>query len=98
MPSTATIAEQVIAAVSRETGVSPEMIRAPSRSSKNAAWARMVAVFVTYKVANCPSWSELGRTFGRDRTTMRHAVKTVLQAEVDLMIWRLVDECSAPAL
>ncbi|UQS95126.1 DnaA [Pseudanabaena phage Pam3] len=90
--------DRVIAAVAKEMGVSREMILAPSRSSANVARARQMAVFILWKAAGEPSWSALGRVFGRDRTTIRHAVKTILSAPADSTLWRLVDECSTPAL
>lgn len=91
MPSRADI---VIAAVSKETGVSREMILAPSRSSRNVAWARMAAVYIIRELTGA-SWSEIGRTFGRDRTTIRHAHKTISQAIGVAWVHKVKHECAA---
>lgn len=52
-------------------------ILAPSRGTKERAWARHVAVYLAQRLDPDASFSALGRAFGRDRTTIRHAVRRV---------------------
>lgn len=96
MPSRADI---VIDAVSKETGVSRDLILAPSRSSRNVAWARMVAVYIIRELTGA-SWSEIGRKFGRDRTTIRHAYQVVQRdkGKSGNLVTRIKHECSASPL
>ena len=65
--------DRVLAAVQAEFGVSRAQLLASTRSSRDVAWARQVAVHLCHLVMPELSWSELGRLFGRDRTTVRHA-------------------------
>jgi len=66
-------AERVLNAVQAEFGVTRAQLLAPTRSSRDVAWARQVAVHLCHLLMPQESWSELGRLFGRDRTTVRHA-------------------------
>ena len=65
--------DRVLAAVQAEFGVTRAQLMASTRSSRDVAWARQVAVHLCHLVMPELSWSELGRVFGRDRTTVRHA-------------------------
>ena len=65
--------DRVLAAVQAEFGVTRAELLASTRSSRDVAWARQVAVHLCHLVMPELSWSELGRLFGRDRTTVRHA-------------------------
>lgn len=91
MPSRA---DDIIAAVSRETGVSRDAILAPTRSGREVAWARMASIYITRELTGA-SWSELGRIFGRDRTTTRHAHQTVSSALGIAWVHKVKHECSA---
>lgn len=71
------LADSVIDRVCAEFGVSRAQLLAPTRSSRDVAWARQVAVHVCHRLEPGASWSELGRRFGRDRTTVRHAHERV---------------------
>jgi chromosomal replication initiation ATPase DnaA len=77
MRSTGTMFEAVLARVQAEFGVTRAQLLAPTRSSRDIAWARQVAVHLCHRLSPSTSWSELGRWFGRDRTTMRHAHELV---------------------
>lgn len=66
-------AERILRAVQAEFGVTRAQLMASTRSSRDVAWARQVAVHLCHLVMPELSWSELGRLFGRDRTTVRHA-------------------------
>lgn len=66
-------AERILRAVQAEFGVTRAQLMASTRSSRDVAWARQVSVHLCHLVMPELSWSELGRLFGRDRTTVRHA-------------------------
>jgi chromosomal replication initiation ATPase DnaA len=67
--------EAVLDAVEKEMGVNRASILAPSRGIKKLAWARQVAMYLYH--GGTRSWSEVGRAFHRDRTTVRYAVEKV---------------------
>lgn len=91
-------ADIVIAKVGKELDVDRDLILAPSRSSRNVAWARMVAVYIIRELTGA-SWSEIGRKFGRDRTTIRHAHERVSKtSHISEFLDRIKDECSASPL
>lgn len=90
-------ADIVIDAVSKETGVSRDLILAPSRSSRDVAWARMAAVYIIRELTGA-NWSEIGRKFGRDRTTIRHAHQTIKQAQGVAWVHKVKHECSGSPL
>lgn len=71
------LVDNVIDRVCAEFGVTRTQLLAPTRSSRNIAWARQVAIHVCHRLEPGASWSELGRWFGRDRTTIRHAHERV---------------------
>ena len=50
---------------------------APSRSLRHIAWARQVAMYLAHTLPPGRSYTEVGRLFGRDRTTVRHACQVV---------------------
>lgn len=56
--------------------VSSKDIRRPGRSSLGVSRVRQVAMYVTHVVLKL-SMSEIGRAFGRDRTTVLHACHLV---------------------
>lgn len=65
--------DRVIAEVEAEFGVTRAQLLAPTRSSAKVAQARQEAMRRVKARTPDASWSEIGRLFGRDRTTIRHA-------------------------
>lgn len=57
--------------------VSAVDVLSPLRGPAPVAFARQVAMWLYYNWKGKSNWSELGRQFGRDRTTARHAVELV---------------------
>ncbi|PTW57688.1 DnaA-like protein [Breoghania corrubedonensis] len=57
-------------------GVAPDALKAPTRSRAPVAFARQVAMYVAH-VGFGLSLSEVGRLFGRDRTTAGYACRLV---------------------
>lgn len=99
MVQVAKVAERAIAAAGAEWGVSRDEVLACTRSSKRVAAVRQIAIYITKRVMEDASWSEIGRVFGRDRTTVRHAYNNVArQFWISETLTRLVRECSASAV
>lgn len=67
---------EIVQAVSEEFGVSRADIMVPSRSTKDIAWARQVAMYMVRWMTD-ESWSKIAKAFKRDRTTVRHAFEKV---------------------
>jgi chromosomal replication initiation ATPase DnaA len=57
--------------------VSAAELTSPLRGSPPVASTRQVAMWLLYEWKQLGSWSELGRAFERDRTTVRHGVERV---------------------
>lgn len=57
--------------------VSAVDVLSPLRGPAPVAFARQIAMWLHYEWKKHGCWSELGRQFGRDRTTARHAVELV---------------------
>ncbi|MDJ0931796.1 helix-turn-helix domain-containing protein [Breoghania sp.] len=57
-------------------GIASDMLKAPTRSRAPVAFARQVAMYVAY-VSFGLSLTEVGRLFGRDRTTAGYVCRTV---------------------
>lgn len=57
--------------------VSAAELASPLRGSPAVASTRQIAIWLFYEWKRPDSWTELGRAFGRDRTTVRHAVERV---------------------
>jgi len=68
------------------TGVPESAILSEQRGLKPEADARMLAIYLTHFLYPWVSWAELGRVFGRDRTTVRHAVEKVGAARTNTVI------------
>ncbi|AXS39929.1 helix-turn-helix domain-containing protein [Breoghania sp. L-A4] len=66
----------VEAAITTVFNVTPEALRAPTRSCAEVALARQVAMYVMHVVFGW-SLTSVGRHFGRDRTTAGHACRRV---------------------
>ena len=91
--------DRVVSAVCREMGVSRPHLLAATRCNQDVAWARQVAVYCCWKLKPGLSWSELGRWFKRDRTTVRHACRLVEEVrgegeDLDELVRRIESECS----
>lgn len=67
--------ERIFTEVQAEFGVTRAQLLAPTRSSAKVASARQQAMRRVHAADPGASWSELGRLFGRDRTTVRHACR-----------------------
>lgn len=65
--------DTIIAQMEGERGVTRSQLLAPTRSSAKVAQARQEAMRRVKARFPEASWSEIGRLFGRDRTTVRHA-------------------------
>lgn len=57
--------------------VSAAELTSPLRGSPAVATTRQIAMWLMYEWRRPDSWVELGKAFGRDRTTVRHGVNTV---------------------
>jgi chromosomal replication initiation ATPase DnaA len=64
-------------------GVDLEDLRAPTRGSASAAFARQVAMYLAHVVCGL-SMTEVGMLFARDRTTVAHACGVVEDSRDDL--------------
>lgn len=72
--------DKVIAVVAAEFGVSRAQLLAPTRGSRKIAWARQVAMWLYLHCGGeVLNFSEAGRQFDRDRTTVRHAWEKVME-------------------
>lgn len=69
--------DRVMTRVQEEYKVRRGDLLAPTRSSRDIAWARQVAMYLAHVVHPAASLSAIGRAFGRDRTTVRHACNVV---------------------
>ena len=70
--------EVILDAVQAEFGVTRAQLMAPTRSSRDVARARQEAMRRVHAASPQSNWTELGRLFGRDRTTVRHACRKTL--------------------
>lgn len=89
-------AQTIVAAVAREMNVSPDQLtQSYTRCTANIANARMVAMYLVATLLNL-NLTHTGLIFGRDRTTVRHALARVEDKmddpSFDLLIQRLKDE------
>ena len=69
--------ERILTEVEGERGVTRAQLLAATRSSAHVAQARQEAMRRVRAAFPQASWSEIGRLFGRDRTTVRHACQKV---------------------
>lgn len=75
------------AAVAASFAVPPESLRARSRCSADVAFARQAAMYLAH-VACGLSYSAVGRSFRRDRTTAAHACRLVEERRDDPVLDR----------
>ncbi len=66
------VAERTIDLVAEALGVGLEQIFAAGRCSASVARARQIAMYLMHVELGRP-YAEVGRSFGRDRTTVSHA-------------------------
>lgn len=69
--------DRILQAVGSEYGQQRHALLARSRGRKDVALARMVAMYLATRLLPHQSLTSIGRYFGRDRTTVRHARKRV---------------------
>ena len=69
--------DRIIQAVGSEYGQQRHALLASSRGRKAVAEARMVAMYLATRLLPHQSLTSIGRHFGRDRTTVRHARERV---------------------
>lgn len=86
------------AAVSAAFGLEPGALKLATRGPARAAFARQTAMYLAH-VGCGLSLTEVGRVFGRDRTTVAHACGVVEdrrdEAEFDSMLTHLEDAVAA---
>lgn len=73
--------DDIFKTVQAEYGVTRAQLMAPTRSSAKVALARQEAMRRVRAAQPNWSWSEIGRLFGRDRTTVRHACKKAINVQ-----------------
>lgn len=74
--------DALVALVAASFTVPPPELLSPSRRSAAAAFARQVAMYLA-RVCFGATFSEIGRAFGRDRTTAAHACRLVEERRDD---------------
>ena len=79
-----------LAAVARAWNVSLRELQAPTRRRAPVAEARQVAMYLTHVIFGI-SLSEVGRLYGRDRTTAGHACRRIEDRRDDSDFDRLLD-------
>lgn len=65
--------EQIAEAVGMEKGIPAHRILSTHRGAPADAWARACAMWLYKNLVPSRTWSDVGRAFNRDRTTVRHA-------------------------
>lgn len=84
-------AAAALTAAARAFRVPLHELRAPTRRRTRVAEARQVAMYLTHVIFSV-SLSEVGRLFGRDRTTAAYACRTVEDRRDEPAFDRLLDE------
>jgi chromosomal replication initiation ATPase DnaA len=80
----------VESSVAQVFGISPALLRSVTRGRARVALARQVAMYLSH-VAFCLSLTDVGRIFGRDRTTVSHACGVVEDLRDDPRFDRVLD-------
>lgn len=75
-PRSSSVRQAIEPAVATVFGVDMEDLRAPTRRSARAAFARQVAMYLAHVVCGL-TLTEVGTLFARDRTTVAHACGVV---------------------
>lgn len=76
VPHSASPVQVILATVMQVFGVDQSELLGPSRGLSHVAHARQVAMYLA-RVDGNMQLTEIGRAFGRDRTTVRHACSIV---------------------
>jgi hypothetical protein len=84
----------VEAAVARVFGASALQIRSPKRGGARIAFARHVAIYLSH-VAFGLNYTDTGRVFGRDRTTVRYACAAIEDRRDDMRFDTLLNVLEA---
>jgi chromosomal replication initiation ATPase DnaA len=74
---------RLVELVAAERGVSPAALLGPDRGKANIAVARQLAMYLMH-THYCRIYSEVGRFFGRDRTTVSHACGLIEEMREDI--------------
>ena len=75
-------------------GVTADELQAPRRGTAPVAFARQAAMYLAHVVFGL-NMKRLGRSFGRDRTTARHACRTIEDMRDDPVIDRTLSVLEA---
>lgn len=89
--------DRILQVVCGEYGQQRHALLSTTRGRKDAAWARQVAMYLSWRLSPQPCYTEVGTAFARDRTTVRHACAKVLasgDAKVSKLEARLVRTAS----
>lgn len=78
--------EAIVAAVQ---GVAVDELKAPGRRSARVAFARQCAMYLAHVVLGA-SYTEIGRRFSRDRTTVAHACRVIEERRENAAFDRLL--------
>ncbi len=97
----------ILAIVVKNFGIDKDALYGPSRGHAKVSLARQVAMYLAHVICSVDH-TEIGRVFGRDRTTVRHACHSIEDRRDDprfdhmieltvAIFWRLHDLAFAPA-
>jgi chromosomal replication initiation ATPase DnaA len=75
----------VIACVAADFNLDAPALIAPTRGSPRVAFARQIAMYLAH-VGFALSFERIGRSFGRDRTTVAHACRVVEDGRDDVWL------------
>jgi hypothetical protein len=89
-PSAYRVCRLVAATVATAFALPLSELRAPTRRSRRAAFARQIAMYLAH-VGFGLSFTQVGRSFGRDRTTAAHACKAIEALRDDPRFDRMLD-------
>ena len=87
----------VISVISSGFSTDPRKVLVPTRAKADIALTRQISMYVAH-VALGLSLTEVGRKFGRDRTTAAHACRLVEDRRDDLQFDFLLDHLEAATL
>lgn len=89
-PSVHRVCQLVAVAVAAAFALPLTELRAPTRRSRSAAFARQIAMYLAH-VGFGLSFTQVGCGFGRDRTTAAHACKAIEALRDDPSLDRMLD-------
>jgi chromosomal replication initiation ATPase DnaA len=84
-PSPALICQFVVACVAADFNIDPAALTAATRGSPRVSFARQIAMYLAH-VGFALSFEAIGRSFGRDRTTVAHACRVVEDGRDDIWL------------